>query len=194
MNRKLVVAAVATAALAVGGGTLAFAEDDTDRSALAASLRAGADTVGRDDTDDRDDSRDDRSDDDRGERQTLRGAGITLQEAVAAALKAVPGTAESAELDDDDSDRLVWDVDVLGEDGAWHEVSVDADSADVLERGAGSDDGDDAEDDRDDDTNDRGDDAEDRGKADADDQDGDRDDDRDDDKGGDDRDDDRREG
>ncbi|SEQ70952.1 PepSY domain-containing protein [Streptomyces radiopugnans] len=180
MNRKLVVAAVATAALAVGGGTLAFAEDDTDRSALAASLRAGADT------DDRDDSRDDRSDDDRGERQTLRGAGITLQEAVAAALKAVPGTAESAELDDDDSDRLVWDVDVLGEDGAWHEVSVDADSADVLERGAGSDDGDDAEDDRDDDTDDRDDDAEDRGKADADD--------RDDDKGGDDRDDDRREG
>ncbi|URN14425.1 PepSY domain-containing protein [Streptomyces radiopugnans] len=47
----------------------------------------------------------------------------------------MPGTAESAELDDD-SDRLVWDVDVLGEDGAWHEVSVDADSADVLERGA----------------------------------------------------------
>ncbi|MGK5446774.1 PepSY domain-containing protein [Streptomyces radiopugnans] len=194
MNRKLVVAAVATAALAVGGGTLAFAEDDTDRSALAASLRAGADT------DDRDDSRDDRSDDDRGERQTLRGAGITLQEAVAAALKAVPGTAESAELDDDDSDRLVWDVDVLGEDGAWHEVSVDADSADVLERGAGSDDGDDdtddrgddAEDDRGDDAeDDRGDDAEDdRGKADADDQ----DDDRDDGKGGDDRDDDRREG
>ncbi|CAL9525457.1 hypothetical protein SUDANB106_03947 [Streptomyces sp. enrichment culture] len=161
MNRKLVVAAVATAALAVGGGTLAFAEDDTDRSALAASLRAGADTVGRGDTDDRDDSRDDRSDDDRGERQTLRGAGITLQEAVAAALKAVPGTAESAELDDDDSDRLVWDVDVLGEDGAWHEVSVDADSADVLERGAGSDDGDDAEEDRDDDADDRGDDRDD---------------------------------
>ncbi|MGY1453152.1 PepSY domain-containing protein [Streptomyces sp. SS8] len=186
MNRKLVVAAVATAALAVGGSTLAFADDDTAQDALAASLRAGADTGDRDDeADDRgDDSRgddkgDDRDDDDRDESRTLRGAGVTLQEAVAAALKAVPGTAESAELEDDDSDRPVWEVDVLGEDGTWHEVSVDADSADVLERSAGSDDRDDdkGDDDRDDRDGDRGADIDD-GK-----------DDRDDDKGDDDRDD-----
>ncbi|MCG3040891.1 PepSY domain-containing protein [Streptomyces fenghuangensis] len=183
MNRKLVVAAVATAALAVGGSTLAFADDDTAQDALAASLRVGADTGDRDDDaddrdnlDDGDDSRgdgrsdgrdDDRGDDDRDELRTLRGAEVTLQEAVAAALKAVPGTAESAELEDDDSDRPVWEVDVLGEDGTWHEVSVDADSADVLERSAESDDRDgdddrgadtDDKDDRDDDRDDRDDD------------------------------------
>ncbi|GAA3641556.1 PepSY domain-containing protein [Streptomyces chitinivorans] len=171
MNRKLVVAAVATAALAVGGSTLAFADDDTAQDALAASLRAGADSGDRgDDADDRDnrddgdDSRgddrsddrdDDRGDDDREELRTLRGAEVTLQEAVAAALKAVPGTAESAELEDDDSDRPVWEVGVLGEDGTWHEVSVDAGSADVLERSAESDDRDGGDDDRGADTDDK---------------------------------------
>ncbi|MBN3931518.1 PepSY domain-containing protein [Streptomyces verrucosisporus] len=156
MNRKLVVAAVAVA-LAVGGSTIAFADDDTAQDALAASLRAGADTGDRDDeADDRgDDSRNDDKggdrDDDRDEPRTPRGAEVTLQEAVAAALRAVPGTAESAELEDDDSDRPVWEVGVLGEDGAWHEVSVDAGSADVLERSAEPDDRDDDDDDRDDD-------------------------------------------
>ncbi|WP_101255665.1 PepSY domain-containing protein [Streptomyces barkulensis] len=162
MNRKLVVAAVATAALAVGGSTLAFAGDDTAQDALAASLRAGADTGDRDDDagDRDDDSRDDdRGGDDRDESRTLRGAEVTLREAVAAALKAVPGTAESAELEDDDGDRPVWEVEVLGEDGTWHEVAVDAGSADVLERGAGSDGRDDDADDRDDDSRDDGDDS-----------------------------------
>ncbi|GAA2399710.1 hypothetical protein GCM10010420_27820 [Streptomyces glaucosporus] len=166
-NRKLVVAAVATAALVAGGSTLAFAGDDTAPSeALAASLRTG-------DTDDRDDDRDDDKDDrddrddrggDKGERdddlRKLRGAEVTLQEAVAAALKAVPGTAESAELDDD-GDRPAWDVDVLGKDGAWHEVAVDADSGDVLKRSADADDRDDDRNDRDDDKDDRGDDRDD---------------------------------
>ncbi len=66
MNRKLVIAAVATAALAVGGSSIAFAGDGTDSSeALAASLRTGDDVDDRrdDDRDDRDDDRDDRDDD-----------------------------------------------------------------------------------------------------------------------------------
>ncbi|MFP8883474.1 PepSY domain-containing protein [Streptomyces mangrovi] len=158
MNRKLVVAAVATAALAVGGSTLAFADDDAAQDALAASLRAGADTGDRDDADDRrddSDDRDDDKDDDRDEPQTLRGAEVTLQEAVAAALKAVPGSAESAELEDDDSDRPAWEVEILGEDGSRYEVSVGTDSADVLERNTESDDrDDDRDDDKDDDRDD----------------------------------------
>ncbi|MCI0384933.1 PepSY domain-containing protein [Streptomyces sp. CNQ085] len=158
MNRKLLVAAVATAALAVAGSTLAFADDDTAQDALAASLRVGAGTGDRDDDrggDDRDDDRDDdRGGDDRDDdRRAPRGTGVTLQEAVTAALRAVPGTAESAELDDDDG-RPAWEVDVLGEDGTWHEVSVDANSADVLKRGAGADDRDDDRD-SDDDADDR---------------------------------------
>lgn len=167
MNRKLVVAAVATAALAVGGSTLAFADDDTAQDALAASLRVGADAGDRDDErggDGRDDDADDRgddSDDADDDRRALRGAEVTLQEAVAAALKAVPGTAQSAELEDDDSDRPAWEVEILGEDGSRYEVSVDTDSADVLERNAESDDRDDDRDDRGDDKDDRDDDRED---------------------------------
>jgi len=166
MNHKLVVAAVATAVLAAGGSTIALADDDAPSGTPAAALRAG---TGADDRDDRND-RDGRDDD----RRELRGAKVTLQKAVDAALKAVPGTAESAELDDDGG-RAVWDVDVLGDDGKWHEVRVDAVSAAVLDRNA----------DRDGDTDDRSgqddrDDRDDRGDADGgndrDDRDGDADD------------------
>ncbi|WP_031505830.1 PepSY domain-containing protein [Streptomyces megasporus] len=179
MNRKLVIAAVTTAALAVGGSSIAFAGDDTDSSeALAASLRTGDDVDDRrdddrDDRDDRDDDRDGRDDDhgdDRDDRRELRDAKVTLQQAVAAALKAVPGTAESVELEDDD--RLVWDVDLLGKDGKWYEITVDANNADILERDVDSDDD---RDDRDDDRDDRDDRDDDRDDRD------DRDDDRDDD-------------
>ena len=160
MNHKLVVAAVATAVLAAGGSTIALADDDTPPGTPAAALRAG---TGADDRDDRND-RDGRDDD----RRELRGAKVTLQKAVDAALKAVPGTAESAELDDDGG-RAVWDVDVLGDDGRWHEVRVDAVSAAVLDRNADRDgDTDDrsGQDDRDD--RDGTDDRDDRGDADGD--------------------------
>jgi uncharacterized membrane protein YkoI len=135
VKHKLVVAAVATAALAAGGSAVAFAGDDAvPADALAASLRTDA----GDGTDDETGERDERD----GDRRELRGAKVTLQEAVGAALKAVPGTAESAELDDEDG-RTAWDVDVLGEDGRWHEVRIDAAGGGVLGGGADRDDRDD---------------------------------------------------
>ncbi|MDG9705928.1 PepSY domain-containing protein [Streptomyces sp. DH37] len=152
VKHKLVVAAVATAALAAGGSAVAFAGDDAlPADALAASLRA--DAGDGDDTGERDE-RD-------GDRRELRGAKVTLQEAVGAALKAVPGTAESAELDDEDG-RTAWDVDVLGEDGRWHEVRIDAAGGGVL-GGDGAD-----RDDRDDRSDDGGDDGDDAGGRDDD--------------------------
>ncbi|MFD5348339.1 PepSY domain-containing protein [Streptomyces anulatus] len=59
---------------------------------------------------------------------------ITLDQAVAAALKSVPGTVTEAELDDDDddNDRAVWELDVRGTDKKWHDVTVDAGNGKVL--------------------------------------------------------------
>ncbi|WP_406409274.1 PepSY domain-containing protein [Streptomyces halstedii] len=113
MKRTIALAAVA--AVLVGGGiatTAAFAHDDNDdrgpdRVPLSADHRTG------------------------GTRST--GDRVTLDEAVAAALKAVPGTVTEVELDDDDHGaRLVWELDVYGEDAVWHDVTVDAGSGKVL--------------------------------------------------------------
>ncbi|MEU5610575.1 PepSY domain-containing protein [Streptomyces sparsogenes] len=48
----------------------------------------------------------------------------SLAEAARAALKAVPGNVASIERDDE---RPGWEVDVLGTDGRWHEVTVHGD-------------------------------------------------------------------
>ncbi|MGW0731926.1 PepSY domain-containing protein [Streptomyces sp. NPDC002851] len=61
-----------------------------------------------------------------------------VTQAIDASLGAVPGTVSSAELDDDNT----WDVDVLGKDGKWHDVTVHAGSGTV--RGTHVDDDDDA--------------------------------------------------
>ncbi|WP_262701593.1 MULTISPECIES: PepSY domain-containing protein [Streptomyces] len=47
--------------------------------------------------------------------------GASLTQAADAALKAVPGT-----LDSIDRDHGRWEADVLGKDGKWHEVTLDA--------------------------------------------------------------------
>ncbi|CDR06470.1 PepSY domain-containing protein [Streptomyces iranensis] len=47
--------------------------------------------------------------------------GTSLTQAAGAALKAVPGT-----LDSIDRDHGRWEADVLGKDGKWHEVTLDA--------------------------------------------------------------------
>ncbi|AGP54955.1 PepSY domain-containing protein [Streptomyces rapamycinicus] len=47
--------------------------------------------------------------------------GASLTQAAGAALKAAPGT-----LDSIDRDHGRWEADVLGKDGRWHEVTLDA--------------------------------------------------------------------
>ncbi|MFF9689218.1 PepSY domain-containing protein [Streptomyces sp. NPDC014623] len=135
MKRNIAIAAV-TAAVLVGGGlvtTAAFADSDgsgkdgrtaaSERADGAASSAGDAVTAGKTGTSPR----------------------ITVDEAVGAALKAVPGTVTGAELDDDDdSARTVWELDVHGSDKVWHDVDVDARSGKVL-----SDHEDDGNDDRD---------------------------------------------
>jgi len=61
---------------------------------------------------------------------------VSAGDAVASALREAPGTAVSAELDDEDGDddgeRAAWEVDVLAGDGTWHSVRIDPSSGKVL--------------------------------------------------------------
>ncbi|KJK36921.1 peptidase propeptide and YpeB domain protein [Streptomyces variegatus] len=135
MKRNIVIAAVTAAAL-IGGGTataLASTGDDQGSARQAANTKL-SDDGNRDDKDDRDD-RDD-------EAARVSSSDVTAPEAIASALKHTSGTVVSAELDDeDDSDKVVWKVDVLSGDDAWHSVSVDPSNGKVL--GAHTDDEDD---------------------------------------------------
>ncbi|OMI86817.1 peptidase propeptide and YpeB domain protein [Streptomyces sp. M1013] len=138
MKRNIVIAAVTAAAL-VGGGTataLATTGDDDRGTAPRADVSVSDDGGVRDEADDRDD---DRRDDD-----GAASSKVTAADAVASALADTPGTAVSAELDDEDDDgddsddgddrreRAAWEVDVLSGDGTWHSVRVDPATGKVL--------------------------------------------------------------
>ncbi|MCG0284683.1 PepSY domain-containing protein [Streptomyces sp. PSAA01] len=56
--------------------------------------------------------------------------GTSFSEAAHTALKAVPGTLDS--LDRDHGARTTWDAEILGKDGKWHEVTLDASNGKVL--------------------------------------------------------------
>ncbi|MGW9300137.1 PepSY domain-containing protein [Streptomyces cyaneofuscatus] len=137
MKRNVTIAAV-TAAVLIGGtaaATVAFADSDGDRDRT--STRSASTVSLADERDDRDDRTDDASDDRSDDRApaAAKSAGISLDQAVAAALKSVPGTVTQAELDRDDDDhdgRTVWELDVRGSDKKWHDVTVDADNGKVL--------------------------------------------------------------
>ncbi|GAA2288980.1 PepSY domain-containing protein [Streptomyces hawaiiensis] len=126
MKRNIVIAAVTAAAL-IGGGTataLATTGDDAGSARQAATTQLSNDDV-------RDDRADDGDRDDDAEKTVS--ADVTASEAIASALKHTSGTVVSAELDDeDDSDKVIWKVDVLSGDNTWHTVSVDPSSGKVL--------------------------------------------------------------
>ncbi|WP_333742560.1 PepSY domain-containing protein [Streptomyces ardesiacus] len=141
MKRKIVIAALAAAALA-GGGTataLATTGDDGRGTAPRADVSVPDDGGVRDEADDRENDRDD----DREDGARAASAEVTAADALAAALADTPGTAVSAELDDEDDDgdrgdgddrrqRAAWEVDVLAGDGTWHDVRVDAVTGKIL--------------------------------------------------------------
>ncbi|MFI1628988.1 PepSY domain-containing protein [Streptomyces noursei] len=117
MKRHLVIATAAAAAvLAVGTVTaVAVGGSGSGGGAPAAAPAAGN---GRQDTEDL---------------REARAARVTAPQAAAAALKAVPGRVSGLDLDRD-RPGLVWDVDVLGKDGRWHEITLDARTARVLDQ------------------------------------------------------------
>lgn len=129
MKRNIVIATLTAAALAGGGTVAAFAAGDdetaTKRQAAGSNTQVVAD---RDDNDDADDVNDAADDD----RATVGKGDVTAAEAIAAALKHTPGTAVSADLDDDGADAGTWDVDVVKSDGGEYSVKVASDSGKVL--------------------------------------------------------------
>ena len=117
MKRRIAIAAV-TAAVLVGGGTataVAFG-DDNGRDSHDSAKVLGKHT----------------SDDDTAHR-TPRSASVTLSAAMDAALRSVPGTVTSIELDDADrsGEAQHWEVEINGKDGTHHELNVDARTAEV---------------------------------------------------------------
>ncbi|MFD0113541.1 PepSY domain-containing protein [Streptomyces sp. NPDC058320] len=114
MKRNIVIATIAAVALIGGGTATAVAVSGGDDDTTSAGTSAGTSTA----------SRGTGHDDDRAEHVTeLKTAKVTASDAIAAALKSVPGTAVSAELDDENN-RVVWEVEVLN-GTTWHDVLVD---------------------------------------------------------------------
>ncbi|MFF8093790.1 PepSY domain-containing protein [Streptomyces sp. NPDC016675] len=135
MKRNIVIAAVTAAALIGGGTATALAtsgEDDPGTTSRQADVKGAS----SDDRDDDADGRGDDRDDDRADTDRAASVKVTAADALAAALKKAPGTAVSAELDDEDDggdgERAAWEVDVLSGDGTWHSVRIDPASGKVL--------------------------------------------------------------
>ncbi|WP_406219995.1 PepSY domain-containing protein [Streptomyces canus] len=128
MKRNIVIATLTAAALATGGTVAAFAAGDDEATATQRQTNTSAQAAA--DRDDADDAADDRDDDATEDRTAVRGADVTAAEAIAAALKHTPGTAVSADLDDDGADA--WKVSVVKGDGTEYDVRIAPDSGKVL--------------------------------------------------------------
>ncbi|MDQ0763971.1 PepSY domain-containing protein [Streptomyces canus] len=128
MKRNIVIATLTAAALATGGTVAAFAAGDDEATATQRQTNTSAQAAA--DHDDADDAADDRDDDATEDRTAVRGADVTAAEAIAAALKHTPGTAVSADLDDDGDDA--WKVSVVKGDGTEYDVRIAPDSGKVL--------------------------------------------------------------
>ncbi|MEV5440295.1 PepSY domain-containing protein [Streptomyces sp. NPDC052682] len=128
MKRNIVIAAVTAAALIGGGTATALAVTGGDGggpTARHADARLSDQEVRDDEARDDDSGRDDDP--------RPSATEVTAPQAIAAALEHTPGTAVSAELDDeDDTGEVTWQVDVLSGGDARHSVRVDPHSGRVL--------------------------------------------------------------
>ncbi|WP_030260022.1 PepSY domain-containing protein, partial [Streptomyces violens] len=118
--RAIVLATAAAVALIGGtGAATAFANDDAPAPHSSVKLSQSERHL--------DDTAEDRA--------QVKADKISQSEATAKALKAVPGTVTSAELDNADSNgSLIWEVDVLGKDHKNHDVTIDAGNGKVLNK------------------------------------------------------------
>ncbi|MFF0159453.1 PepSY domain-containing protein [Streptomyces sp. NPDC005263] len=134
MKRNIVIAAVTAAAL-VGGGTATALAVSGDGDSDGTARQAAADVrVSGDDARD-DDARDDDATGTDDDSARAASAKVTAADAIASALRQSPGTAVSAELDDQDGDDqgpAAWEVDVLAADNTWHSVRIDPADGTVL--------------------------------------------------------------
>ncbi|MFD4529034.1 PepSY domain-containing protein [Streptomyces sp. NPDC058470] len=151
MKRNIVIATVVAAAL-VGGGTATALAVSGDDGASTPQLGARAASEVRDDDglDDENGQDADGQDDDVTE---VKAAKVTAADALTAALRHTPGTAVSADLDDEadengengeasKADVVTWDIDILDSAGKWHSVHVDPGTGKVLSSHTEREDGD----------------------------------------------------
>ncbi|MFG2831091.1 PepSY domain-containing protein [Streptomyces sp. NPDC048434] len=142
MKRRLIIATAAAAALVAGGTVTAVAVSNDGGagtpsghplSAQPAAQHAGSHGSGTAQVQDGSSSIRMQDDDANGQEEIreANAAKVTAPDVAAAALKAVPGTVTGLDLDAD-RPGLVWDADVLGKDGTWHEITLDAGNARVL--------------------------------------------------------------
>ncbi|MEU8785800.1 PepSY domain-containing protein [Streptomyces sp. NPDC048637] len=121
LTTRAVVLGTAAAVALIGGTGAATAFADDDAPAPHSSVQLSQNERHLDDT--------------AKDRAQVKADKISQSEATAKALKAVPGTATSAELDNADRDgSLIWEVDVLGKDHKNHDVTLDAGNGKVLNK------------------------------------------------------------
>ena len=141
MKRNLVIATLTAAALATGGTVAAFAAGGDDATATQRQTTTSVQQATDRDDDSADDRDDDATDDDR---TAAPKGGVTAADAITAALQHTPGTALSADLDDDGADA--WEVTVVKGDGSEYDVRIAPDSGKVLGAQRDTDDDNDADD------------------------------------------------
>ncbi|MFZ3568117.1 PepSY domain-containing protein [Streptomyces sp. BH097] len=122
-RRTTVISAIAVVALLGGGTATAVAVSGDDGAGSSSSNSARQSSVQVKD--------DDGVSDNQEEANEAKGAKVSAEDAIAAALKHTPGTAVGADLDSDDG-RLVWEVDVIGSGDKWQHVDVDPGNGKVL--------------------------------------------------------------
>ncbi|MFF1450747.1 PepSY domain-containing protein [Streptomyces sp. NPDC058274] len=131
MKRNIVIAGVTAAALVGGSAATALAttvDGGTPTRQSSGPANGAAQSISvRDDDGARDD--DGTRDDDAAQ---VKSAKVSAADAITAALNSTPGTAVSADLDDDDKGAVAWEVDVLGKGDTWHSVRVDPGTGKVL--------------------------------------------------------------
>ncbi|MFI6336761.1 PepSY domain-containing protein [Streptomyces sp. NPDC050535] len=132
MKRNIVIATIAAAALVGGGTATALAVTDDDGAPTPRSGERAASEVRDDDVLDDEDGQDD-------DVTEVKSPKTTAADALTAALRHTPGTAVSAELDDEDdadddtgADVVTWDIGILDSAGSWHSVHVDPGTGKVL--------------------------------------------------------------
>ncbi|KND39592.1 PepSY domain-containing protein [Streptomyces acidiscabies] len=123
MKRSITITAVAVSAVLAGGTALAL----TNGEGRGGESREGVDQVRvAVQTDGADDAG-------RAGQSTVTTSGLTVAQAIDAALKSRPGTVLSADLDTDDDDAgRGWEVEILASDTKTYEVRVDPATGKVL--------------------------------------------------------------
>ncbi|WP_306321813.1 MULTISPECIES: PepSY domain-containing protein [unclassified Streptomyces] len=121
-RRTTVISAIAAVALLGGGTATAVAVSGDDGGSGSSSATQQSSVRVKDD---------DGVSDNQEEINEAKGAKVSAEDAIAAALKHTPGTAVGADLDSDNG-RLVWEVDVIGAGNKWQHVDVDPGNGKVL--------------------------------------------------------------